>query len=289
MISETHLNALACPNCRFPLHERAGALACANAECAATFPVRNGVPILLGESDPDGYYHGEQVKWDGVLAYGLGGTPPRRVPDFERFALGSNMLRDAYRHLRGSSGTVLDVGCGAGYSAMALAGWARRVYTFDISETGVRALNSAAQAQDVRNVFACCANAERLPYPDGLFDAVFGKAVLHHLRLPVVLPELSRVMKKGARAAFCEPLAHNPVVNAVRFIKHHWIDSYPGTDKPFRFEDAERFRPYFSRVEFVATTYLKDRVPLLAPLERAMLRVPPLRRRATYGTILLEK
>src|SRR5207248_793493 len=46
---------------------------------------------------------------------------------------------------------------------------------------------------------------EDMKYPDDYFDLIFADGVLHHLDIPLAVPNLVRVLKKGGRGIFLEP------------------------------------------------------------------------------------
>lgn len=103
------------------------------------------------------------------------------------------------------------------------------------------------------------------------------------------LPEIHRVLKPGGRAAFCEPLGHNVIINAYRFIKHHYIEKYLGTDQPFKLSDKETFEQYFETVTFVEGVFIREKHRLFFYFNNIFLHIPFLRRYASYVTILLQK
>lgn len=284
------LEFYACPRCRATLAPVAAGWACSRAACGPPFPVRGQIPIFLDTPAPgEDYYAGERRKWnDRRTGHASDDTASIR-PLPEREILRRNVLREAFTFVAGQGGRALDLGCGSGHSSVVLAQRFARVDAVDIAEAGVGRLQRAAAAQGLAHVFGCVANAEQLPFPDASFDAVFGKAILHHLRLDRMAPELARVLKPGGRAAFCEPLGHNPLVNLFRHLEHHWVHAYPGTDRPLVYGDLPLFRARFARAEFLSTSFLKDAVPVLAPAERALLRMRILRPLATYMTVILER
>lgn len=109
------------------------------------------------------------------------------------------------------AGTVLDVGCGTGYLAVAIA--AQRpdvtVHASDLSPGMLaRAADNAADAG--AHVHLCRATATALPYPDGTFDAVVSRGVLHHMHDPVAaLAEWRRVTVPDASVVvLSEPSPH---------------------------------------------------------------------------------
>jgi len=104
---------------------------------------------------------------------------------------------------------VLDVGCGTAS------------YTLPLSEqteatlVGIDVTPETLQQASRKvpgNVRLAGADAVRLPFRDGAFDAVVGNAVLHHLPLARAVPELLRVLKPGGRFCFAEPNLVNPHV-----------------------------------------------------------------------------
>jgi 2-polyprenyl-3-methyl-5-hydroxy-6-metoxy-1,4-benzoquinol methylase len=110
---------------------------------------------------------------------------------------------------------ALDFGCGHGMAAVVLARSGAEVYAFDLSPAYVREAQERALANNVR-VQLRVANAEELPYPDAMFDIIWGNAILHHLPIPTVAAEIKRVMAPGAIAVFCEPWGGNPILNWAR-------------------------------------------------------------------------
>jgi len=59
-------------------------------------------------------------------------------------------------------------------------------------------------------------DACHISFKDESFDLVVGKEVLHHLDVGIVAAEINRILKKGGKAIFVEPLAHNPISNLWR-------------------------------------------------------------------------
>jgi ubiquinone/menaquinone biosynthesis C-methylase UbiE len=96
-------------------------------------------------------------------------------------------------------GRLLDVGCGTGYLAVAIA-HARpsaTVHATDLSPGMLRRARENAGRLGAR-VRLCQATATALPYPDGAFSAVVSRGVLHHMDDPVAaLTEWRRVVRPG--------------------------------------------------------------------------------------------
>jgi 2-polyprenyl-3-methyl-5-hydroxy-6-metoxy-1,4-benzoquinol methylase len=107
--------------------------------------------------------------------------------------------------------TVLDYGCGAGFSAVVLARKGAKVFAFDASDEMVLLSRKRAHHNHVEVHIEVMA-AEQLYYRDSQFDAVYGNAVMHHVHLPKACPKLRRVMKPGAVAVFAEPVSENSLL-----------------------------------------------------------------------------
>lgn len=139
------------------------------------------------------------------------------------------------------SDIVLEVG--AGLESVALkASFSSLLTSIDISSTAIDKLKISEKKGDV--VFEI-ADAHKLPYKTEQFDLIIGRGILHHLDLPVAVPELKRVLKQDGKVVFGEPLAGNPLINLYRKLTpslrtpdeqplrysdiKYIIDTFPGT------------------------------------------------------------
>jgi SAM-dependent methyltransferase len=67
-------------------------------------------------------------------------------------------------------------------------------------------------------VFPMVMDCENLKFNEEEFDAVYGRAILHHLNLRKGLQEIWRVLKQNGIGVFIEPLAMNPFINFYRMM-----------------------------------------------------------------------
>jgi SAM-dependent methyltransferase len=176
-------------------------------------------------------------------------------------------IRPAFAQLGDVTGKdVLDYGCGHGMAAVVLARRGANVTGFDLSSAYVDEARKRAEANGVEASFLV-ADAERLPFADMSFDAVWGCAILHHLDLDRAGRELFRVLRPGGVAVFCEPWGENPILNLARRKL-----PYPGKERtpderPLRQRDLPPLRAIFPRLEIRG-------YQLLGMVRRALRRQP---------------
>ena len=96
-------------------------------------------------------------------------------------------------------------------------------------------------------------DAHDLQFEDGIFDFVFGDAILHHLNMAPALDEIFRVLKPNGKILFVEPLDINPVGKLVRSLTKKARTS---DEQPLRLCDIaeikKRFETQFFYEEFLS-------------------------------------
>lgn len=94
---------------------------------------------------------------------------------------------------------VIDIGCGSGRFAIALAQLgAKKVTAIDINLQGLDTAKSFSEECGIKNIEFVKHNVLDLPFDDESFDFVFSKGVLHHTgNLEKGINEYSRVLKKN--------------------------------------------------------------------------------------------
>jgi ubiquinone/menaquinone biosynthesis C-methylase UbiE len=136
---------------------------------------------------------------------------------------------------------VLDVGCGTGRVAVALAELGSRVWGVDSSEE----MLAVGRARAGRTVGLKRGRAEALPFKDGWFERAVLRLVVHLVDREQALPELARVLAPAGRVAIAtfDP-AH---------FEGFWLNRYfPAIERidAARFPDPEALATELERTGF---------------------------------------
>jgi ubiquinone/menaquinone biosynthesis C-methylase UbiE len=143
---------------------------------------------------------------------------------------------------------VLEIGCGLTMTPVVFALAGATVHAIDVAPQTVAKVCEFAKFKGVAGrVTGHVCPAEELPFADGEFDIVYGKAALHHMRLDLAIPEVARVMKPGGKGGFQDPLGHNVFLELVRdYVAYRGKNTIKGTDLPFRMNDVHAVGHAFS-------------------------------------------
>lgn len=109
---------------------------------------------------------------------------------------------------------ILDFGTGPGENALRFSHIGYEVYGFDISDENIKVANALFK-KHARNAEFKVATAESLPYADESMDIIVGIDILHHIDIPLAIKECYRVLKKGGKAYFREPV-DVPLLDRIR-------------------------------------------------------------------------
>jgi ubiquinone/menaquinone biosynthesis C-methylase UbiE len=163
---------------------------------------------------------------------------------------------------------ILEYGCGEGSFAFLLAEQGGLVTGFDISDFAIQqAKNEAARRK--LNIIFLVMDAENLEFDDRSFDLVCGSGILHHLLLDRSLGEIKRVLVKGGRGVFAEPLGHNMFINLFRRLTP---SKRTKDEHPLRASDLELMAKMFpnSRFTFYYLTTLIAMAARRMPFQKGL-------------------
>lgn len=227
---------LLCPACHGSLHWSEAEARCR--ACARTYPVVDGIPILLLDQSaadhdelehlhghPAGHAHGpahqhghkqqQAAYFDREQAAEFEIARPHGTPALYRFLLGEKFRRSVGGLAPVLPGaTALTVCGGSGMDAEYLARAGARVIASDIS------LGAAQRAQQRARryrlpILPVVADVERLPLADRTVDLVYVHDGLHHLERPALgLAEMARVAARAVSVT--EPARAGATALAVR-------------------------------------------------------------------------
>ena len=126
--------------------------------------------------------------------------------------------------LRGTE-RVLDVGCGAGHTALAFAPHARDVIALDMTEEMLEQTARLAAQRGLGNVALQKGLAEALPFPDGFFDRVLHVGGINAYADPArALAEMARVARPGTPIVVGdEQLDEVAARSWYQWLTFHWI------------------------------------------------------------------
>jgi ubiquinone/menaquinone biosynthesis C-methylase UbiE len=97
-----------------------------------------------------------------------------------------------------AKGVGLDVGCGAGHLAFALAPLVSRIVAVDASDSMLATVRAAAAEKGLSNIETRQASAEHLPFDDASFCFAATRYSAHHWTdLSAAMAEMRRVVKPG--------------------------------------------------------------------------------------------
>ncbi|AIY40685.1 SAM-dependent methyltransferase YafE (UbiE-like protein) [Collimonas arenae] len=115
-------------------------------------------------------------------------------------------------------GKALDVGCGAGHAAFAIAPHIGTVIAYDLSEEMLAVVQDAAADRDLKNLYVQQGSADQLPFADATFDLVCTRYSAHHWKsLPQALTEMSRVLKPGGKCIVIDTASPEDILTDTYF------------------------------------------------------------------------
>ena len=118
----------------------------------------------------------------------------------------------------GPDDTALDVACGPGLVAAALARVARHVTGIDLTPAMVERARAHVREQGLDNVTLTVGDVQPLPYEAGAFSLVISRFAFHHFPDPgAVLREMVRVCAPGGRVVVADAAVSPDAARAAAF------------------------------------------------------------------------
>jgi SAM-dependent methyltransferase len=239
-------------------------------------------------------FHNQRFGGEGDPRDGLGKWYTAVDSAFRRQ---SELIQQAPGHIK-----ILEYGCADGRLSLLEEPLAERFSQFcgiDLSDRAIARARETAASLGLSGRRFEVMDAEAMTFPDGEFDLVFGRGIVHHLDLNKCFGEIARVLRPGGVAIFVEPMGHNPALN--------WYRSRTPAlrtpdEHPLLMADFERAKRFFAKVElsfFGLSTLLavplretKVGAPAMKLCEAAdsyLLRVPLIQRNAWFVLMQLTR
>ena len=186
-------------------------------------------------------------------------APPENVIEPLEYAF--HLLGD----VRGK--TILEYGSGDGKNTVILSRMGAKVVALDISPELLELARERLIANDCTETTFVLGSGHALPLHDESVDIVFGIAILHHLDLEMASREVQRVLKKGGRAIFQEPVRNSKVLARLRGLFPARADASP-LERPLTDKELQDFT---SPLHYRARTFhlILSRLALFAPFYKS--------------------
>jgi SAM-dependent methyltransferase len=169
--------------------------------------------------------------------------------------------------------TILDFGCGTGENTLLLAGRGARVISMDLSASLIELAKKRLQINGVDGDISFMAgSAHHVPLPDESVDLVFGIAILHHLDLSLAANEVCRLLRKGGRAIFQEPIRNSPTVRILRKLVPYRSPDVSAFERPLTDAELDDFGAQFKAGRTRSFLLPHVRVAQKFPLKRQQIR-----------------
>ena len=188
-------------------------------------PVRPNALQMWWNARRDNHLYGSSVMNEGLqkrqkierdyhnAKYEVGGDSETDAHESAAYAFFNGLIEQL------ETGTILDFGCGDGWLSIRLAKKGHQAYGIDISRVLVEKATKWAYEQGLaeRAHFEEMAG-ENLRFPENFFDAIIGSAILHHTEFEMSVEGLYRVLKRGGKGLFIEPMNQNLLLKLWRLL-----------------------------------------------------------------------
>lgn len=145
--------------------------------------------------------------------------------------------------------TVLDYGCGAGENSALIASHGGKPVGVDISPELIELAERRMRQHGYQDYEFKVGSAHELPLENESVDVVCGIAILHHLDLKLASGEVFRVLKKGGKAIFAEPVRNSKLIWFIRNLIPYTQPDLSPFERPLTDAELKEFGAPFSKFE----------------------------------------
>jgi SAM-dependent methyltransferase len=157
---------------------------------------------------------------------------------------------------------VLDLGCGGGHAAFAVAPHVKEVVAYDLSAAMLKAGAAESQRRGFGNLATRQGAVEKLPFADAEFDAVITRFSMHHWSdLGAALREARRVVKLAGHGVFIDTISPaQPALDS--FLQAFELFRDPSHVRNY---SEREFRDALAAAGFTVTAMTPRRIPINFP------------------------
>lgn len=163
--------------------------------------------------------------------------------------------------------TILEIGCGNGYTASILRNYCFRIHALDIDN---ELIIDAAEKYSKIEFIQVDLNNNILPFEDHKFDLIISVSVFQYIHWKALLPEFKRVLKPESKIFLFENLSNNPFVKIYRKYRPKIENEFLIPQKHLSIEDVECLKCEFN---IVSEKYFHFFSPLIIGLEKFNLNI----------------
>lgn len=207
----------------------------------------------------------EAAHFDKLYSIALQETANLKVPEklLDRFSkAGYNAVewKEYAFYLLGNlkGKKILDYGCGMGVDSICLAKRGAFVTAFDVSQEAIKLTELRAKENNVQDKLnTVVMSGNKLNFQPEEFDAIYGCSILHHLDLLAACNEIQRILKKGGKAVFLEPVINSKGLDTIKNVIKKILPSknYIGTydtehEEPLNYEKIAIIGAKFKHVHY---------------------------------------
>lgn len=208
MIKNDLLKCIYCGNDILKVSPDKNILTCT--KCDRSYPIRNGIPILISQQEHLAPAQSEIHKKQGTQFNYIEHYQQDAI-DFDYFQVRDAGTEHSERRVREyilaqmpvKTGTILDIGCGKAWVAQNCCSMAKHVVSMDISLTNVE---KARKKYTFENHSGVVADSLKLPFKENSFDYIIASEIIEHVVYPDVFVQgLLKILKPGGKLLVTTP------------------------------------------------------------------------------------
>lgn len=190
------LKILICPSCKSTLQLIGEELRCSNNTCMITFPVIDGIPIMI---TPQLAWDLKltREKWEGLYKKQLENNEFEKL--YQEYM--SDHYENIYRQLSACKQikdiVYLEIGCGQMFLGQAIAERCKLIVGIDVSLSALQIAKKMLDKKGITNYLLILGDIKRIPIKKNSIDLIYGGGVIEHFKgTQNIICEMYRILAK---------------------------------------------------------------------------------------------